>query len=717
MHLLLGLLLCSIACSISLYAQFSKPDTLYALRIQESITLDGELNESAWNKAIHITNFTQRELKENEPSTERTEVAVLYNDDNLYIGIYCFDSEPEKLIANQLQRDFPWWTQDNMNIVLDTYNDKRNAYLFVINPLGARADALVLNNGDGFNVDWHGVWDCRAKITKDGWFAELRIPFNTLKFTSADVQNWGINFERNIRRKREQVQWQGWSRDAQINNINRAGTLSGLSGLSSTNLIEFKPYLLGGAQFSPDGSPQIVRNVGGDINYLITPTLKLNITANTDFAQVEVDRVQVNLTRFNLFFPEKREFFLEGRDYFDFGLDGVSGFYSRRIGLPTNSSSETVPILGGVRLLGKAGDGTLGLLSMQTGRQDDIPSTNFTALSYRHDVFDNSFISVNATSKIEHGRQNFLYGTQFNYNTTHFLGDKNLTIGGAIAQSYTNDASQRTALSHNLYFNIPNNYVRLDGSWQRVERNFNPEVGFLFAGDNYQSFNLNHELRPRPSFLPWVQNLSFVPFRVNYFINDATGLFERMNYTIRPIGILTKSGEWFSVDYQIRADRPERAFTILNNTITPGEYWWHVVNLNFETFSGRVISGEASYSYGNFYSASRRDYYVAGVWRTNKYLTMSAEYSRNELQYVDARSAFSYIGSRLEFATSTRLFGSLFTQWSDNNNQLFFNLRINWIPILGADVFFVVNQVVDTKGVITLGATTVQTKVIWRFVM
>ncbi|MBL7997427.1 MAG: hypothetical protein JNL32_02200, partial [Candidatus Kapabacteria bacterium] len=454
-----------------------------------------------------------------------------------------------------------------------------------------------------------------------------------------------------------------------------------------------------------------------DINYLVTPTLKLNLTANTDFAQVEVDRVQVNLTRFNLFFPEKREFFLEGRDYFDFGLDGVSGFYSRRIGLPTNSSNQTVPILGGLRLLGKTGDGTLGVLSMQTGEQDGFASTNFTALSYRHDVLDNSFVSVNATSKLEPGRQNFVYGTQFNYNTTTFLGDKNLTLGGAVAQSYTSDAAQQTALAHNVYFTMPNNYVRLDGSWQRVGRDFNPESGFLFGGDNYQSFNLNHELRPRPSFLPWVQFMSFVPFRVNYFINDATGGFDRMNYTLRPIGFLTKSGDWFSVDYRIRADRPTRSFPMLNDSIRPGEYWFHTVNINAESFNGREVSGEVSYSYGTYYGAQSSEYYAAGVWRANRYVTVSAEYNRNELKFSNASSAFTFIGSRLELATSTRLFGSLFTQWNDANEQLFFNLRVNWIPILGADVFFVVNQAVDTKGQISLGTTSVQTKVIWRFVM
>jgi hypothetical protein len=701
----------------SLSAQKSLPDTLYALRISQAINLDGMLNEEVWQKAIHIKNFTQRELAENEPGTEPTEIAVVYDNDNLYLGIWCYDSEPDKLMANQLRRDFEWWTQDNMNIIIDTYNDKRNGYLFVINPLGARADALVLNNGDGFNTDWHGVWDCAAKITEKGWFAEVKIPFNTLKFTSAQIQNWGINFERNIRRKREQVQWQGWSRDASIDNVNRAGTLAGLQGLSSTNLIEIKPYALGGIQFNPSRNNDITGNIGGDINYLITPELKLNLTANTDFAQVEVDRVQVNLTRFNLFFPEKREFFLEGRDYFDFGLDGVSGFYSRRIGLPTNTSSETVPIYGGLRLLGKTGDATIGILSMQTGQKDEIPSTNFTAVSYRHDILESSFISANAVSKVEAGNTNLVYGTQFNYNTRHFLGDKNFTLGAAIAQSYTSNADQKTALSHNVYFFYPNNIVRLDGSWQRVEKNFNPETGFLFAGDDYQSFNLNHEIRPRPDFLPWIQYLSFIPFRGSYVINDRTGAFDRMNYSLRPIGFLTKSGEWFSVDYTIRADNPLSPFNIVGYTVQPREYWWHAININAETFNGRELSGEINYSYGGYYDGKRIDYTAAAVWRTNRFVSISADYSRNELIFGEQKRIINNFGSRINIATSTRLFGSLFTQWNDATEQIFLNFRMNWIPVLGADVFFVVNQAVNTQGKLTWGTTTIQSKFIWRFVI
>jgi len=236
-----SLLLFGFRTSQAAWAQVSEPNVIHAYPITEMIRTDGVLNEPAWDQAKHINNFTQRELNEGEPVTERTEVAILYDKRSLYIGFWGYDRDPKGLIARKMERDFDFDSEDCFELIIDTYNDDRNGYLFVINPNAAKADALVENNGRQVNKDWDGVWYVATRVTNEGWFAELMIPLSTLKFRSVPEQSWDINFERNIRRKREQVLWQGWSRDSELEQVNRAGALIGLNGLTSVNLLEIKP--------------------------------------------------------------------------------------------------------------------------------------------------------------------------------------------------------------------------------------------------------------------------------------------------------------------------------------------------------------------------------------------------------------------------------------------------------------------------------------------
>jgi len=367
-----------------------------------------------------------------------------------------------------------------------------------------------LDNGRNMNIAWDGVWTVKTSINSKGWFAEFQIPFSTLKFESAAGQTWGINFERNIRRKREQVLWQGWSRDAGIEQVSRAGVLTGISGIGTVSLIELKPYGSGGIAKFSGKSVNGVSRTGADINYLITPTMKLNITTNTDFAQVESDRAQVNLTRFSLFYPEKREFFLEGRNYFNFGLGhSIQPFYTRRIGL--TPERKEVPIIGGVRFLGKRGAATLGGMSIQTAAKDTIPGTNYTVLRWKQDILEQSNFGLIGVGKTESGRKNLVYGIDFLYSTATLFGDKNMSVGGALAQSYTSDAVSKTGMAHRLFFYLPNDFIDFSAIWDRSARNFNPETGFL-RRTNYQMYNADLRIKPRPKFLPWIQRFVFKPF-------------------------------------------------------------------------------------------------------------------------------------------------------------------------------------------------------------
>lgn len=699
------------------FSQISYPNKITALKIEEPIRLDGNLDESAWQKAEHISNFTQRELNEGLPATEKTEVAILYNDNNLYIGVWCYDSEPSKIIANRMKRDFEFDKDDNFEVILDTYHDKRNAYLFVTNPNGARADVLVQNNGQSTNRSWDGVWNVKTTITSAGWFAEFEIPFSTLKFKSSKELVWGVNFERNIRRKREQDLWQGWSRDSDLMQVIRAGTLVGLQDINSTTLVEFKPYGIAGVEKKAGDKNSVVSNVGGDINYLIKPMVKLNITFNTDFAQVESDELQVNLSRFSLFYPEKREFFLEGQDYFNFGLGhSIRPFYSRRIGLAPDRSK--IPISAGVRLLGKIRNSTLGGMSIQTAAKDSIPSTNYTVLRWRQDVFRESTVGLIGVSKIEPGRKNIVYGADFLYSTSELFGDKNLSVGGAIAQSYTSDRKNKMNLAHRIFIYYPNDLVDFSAVWDGADENFNPETGFM-RRTNYQMFNADLRIKPRPKFLPWIQRLVFKPFDFNYYINNSTGEMQSLWTEFRLLGFTTKSGEFFESNFQRKAENLKEDFEIHEGIVIPkGEYWFSNYELQFATFEGRPVYGFFFINWGNFYTGKRTKWSVRSVFQLSKHINLSSNFTRNIITLPQGNFTVNEFGERINLALSPNLFGSVYGQWNNDDDEVLVNFRVNWIPTPGANFYFVINQSFTTKDNGWRSKnTTILTKLIWRFVL
>lgn len=704
-------------CGHRLYAQVSLPDTIQAFKTHEHIVLDGVLNEPDWQKAQFIHNFTQRELKEGQPATEKTRVAVLFDDKTLYIGVWCYDDATDKLIVRSVKRDFDFDNDDNFKIILDTYGDKRNGYLFVTNPFGARFDAMVINNGQKENEDWNGVWNVKTKVTHNGWFAEFEIPFSTLRFRVHNKQAWGVNFERDIRRKREEVLWQGWSRNARIEQVTRAGTLTGIHDVSKTTLIELKPYGITGIQLSKGDKPLTTGNIGGDINYLITPTIKLNLTVNTDFAQVESDRIQVNLTRFSLYYPEKREFFLEGKNYFDFNMGySIRPFYSRRIGIAPDRSP--VPIIGGVRLMGKTGRTTLAGLSIQTSREDSLPSTQYSVLRWRQDVGKNSSIGIIGVGKFLPGRKNLVYGTDFLYSTSELKGGRNLSAGGSIAQSYTSDGVRKKGTAQYLFVEYPNDKLDFSAVWNRSGEGFNPETGFL-RRKNYQMYSMDMHIKPRPVWLPWIRRLVFKPFDFNYYIDDATKKMQSLWTEFRPLGFTTKSGEFFEFNIQRKGENLTRDFEIHNGIIIPvGEYWFTDWELQFETFQGRPLYGATFVNWGGFYNGHRTVWENEVSLKINRYVVVRADYSRNDISLPGGSFVVHEMGGRLDVAVNPDLFGSLFGQWNNEDNEILLNFRINWIPKPGTNFYFVVNQMYDTSGdSLNLVNTVIQTKLIWRFVI
>ncbi|MFN8256252.1 MAG: DUF5916 domain-containing protein [Bacteroidales bacterium] len=697
------------------FAQKSEPSVIEATRINEKITLDGLLNEAAWQNNSAITNFTQRDPVEGAPVSESTKVMFLYDDMNLYIGLWAYDSDASKIAAKQMKRDFLWGGDDNFEILISTYNDKRNAYLLVTNPNGARADVLVSSNMD-FNRDWNGVWDVRTRRNNEGWFAEYIIPLTTLRFAKLEEQLWGLNMERNIRHKNEQANWQGWSRDYELETLGQMGTMKGLKNLPVRKIIELKPFITGGFQNTSDNGSENLIKIGGDLNYLLSPTLKLNLTANTDFSQVESDRAQINLTRFSLYLPEKRDFFLEDKKNLEFGLDqSTQLFYTRRIGLDNGTQ---IPILGGARVTGKAGKSNLGFLSMQTAAKDSIPTTNYTVFRLRQDVLKESTVGMIVTAKNDSGHYNYVYGIDADYRSSELFGDKVLAFGGSYTQSFTSDSSNIQNSAYAAYLMYPNDLVEFSLSTTSVPNGYNPEVGFV-RRTNYTVYNAEFSLKPRPKNIPWIRQFDFKPFEINYYNTASTGKKETVSFEFRPLGIEFTSGDLFEFNYQHSFDRLDEDYNIFNETYIPaGEYSFDNLELQFESYSGRSFYGGAGYRWGDFYTGRNNSLEMMLAWNVNKHLNLSADWIRNDIDLETGSFTTHEVGGRIEYALTPKIYTSLFGHWNNEENELLFNYRFNLIPKIGSDFYFVVNQAFSTENQ-TLSPlyTVVMLKLVWRFVL
>jgi hypothetical protein len=703
-----------------LKAQDTNNNKLQANFIDEPIKIDGNLNKSVWQNAAKISDFTQRELIQGAKSTEKTEVAILFSNDKMYVGIWCYDNQPKEIIAKENKRDFNYNIDDNFIFIIDTYNDKRNGFMFVTNPNGARADLQVFNNGGSTNIFWNGVWNVKTTVNSEGWFAEMEIPLYTLKYrANIKDQVWGINFERNIRRKREQVRWKAWNRNNRIEQVNLAGELQGLNKLSNKKFIEIKPYSIGGGE-KTNTKLRPVGNIGGDVNYLITPTYRLNLTFNTDFAQVEADQQQVNITRFPLFFPELREFFLEGEDYFNFGFGGnrIIPFYTRKIGL--NEQRQTVPIIAGARILGKENRQTLGLMSLQTAETPSQLSTNYTTASWRQDIGKQSVIGAMTTHKIDKNTWHSTTGVNGRYSTSKFLGNKNLDVGGAYIQSHEHNTKfNRQAYAYRAFVHYQNDFLTIFASNQKSPAAFNPEMGLMRRRDFKESFALIN-LKPRPKkWLKWIRQFDFVPTGLTYTQYNTDKSVQSFEYQIRYLGFETKKGEKIGFDYKIMAEGLKDSFSISEGVLIPDStYWWRQYEFEISTFSGRTLSMYNKFITGQFYDGNSLQTTSEVLWRANKHFNLLVRYNHNNVKLPSGSFQINLLSTRLEYAVNPMVFGSVLSQWNSAADEFSMNFRLQIIPKVGTDFYFIVNQIYDTSsGTFNHIRTTVLGKLVWRFML
>jgi Domain of unknown function (DUF5916) len=673
-----------------------------AVRTPSAIRIDGRLDESIYAATEAIEGFVQQEPDEGEPATERTEAWVLFDDDHVYVAARCWETQPARRVANEMRRDTNQLRQnDTFAVLFDTFHDRRNGYLFYANPIGGLADSQITDEGPP-NVDWNTVWNVKTGRFDGGWTIEMAIPFKSLRYQAGRDQTWGINLRRVVRWKNE------WSYLAQVPRalttfrgilkVSSAATLVGLEVPSGSRNLELKPYALAGVATDNTVTPRAVNDgdarVGADIKYVVTQNLTADVTLNTDFAQVEVDEQQVNLTRFNLFFPEKRDFYLENLGVFAFagrasaGLAAGSGdtpylFFSRRIGL--DRLRET-PQLAGGRLTGKVGATTLGLLNVQTGDNDavGVEGANFTVLRAKRDILRRSSIGAMYTHRtVTPGREGSNSGFGIDATFSFF---ENLRFDTYLAGTRTKNRPTDD-LSYRGFFDYNADRWGVQAERLVVEPNFLPEIGFLRRTDMRRNFGLVR-FSPRPTGVPHVRKLTFQS-SVNYTTNNQNRLDTReLGATFQTEFV---NSDVASIGYVDNFERLVLPFNVSTGVNIPiGTYDFHTLQMSYAAGQQRRVSGTVVFEMGKFYSGDRRTIAVNGArMQVTPQISLEPTLSINDVDLSEGSFVATVIRNRATYTITPRMFVSGIVQYNSTNESLGSNLRLRWEYAPGSELFVV----------------------------
>ena len=674
----------------------AEPPSLTALRIEEPIRVDGALDDAAWQQAEVSGPFTQHEPKPGYPSTERTEVRVVFTKSTLYIGIRALSSQPETIIARELQRDGTLYRDDSVIVFLDTFDDDRNAYFFETNANGARVDALITDEGRDFNIEWDGVWDSAGRRTPEGWESEIAIPFASLRF--APGSDWGFNVRRLIRGNSEEAFWAPILLDANLFTVSRYGRLTGLADLQPSFNLRVKPFAVASQDdlSRGPGDSEEDLELGGDLKWGITRSLSLDLTYNTDFAEVEVDDQQVNLTRFSLFFPEKREFFLENAGIFAFGPSPLTsgtplyeGFFSRRIGI--GPRGLVVPVDAGVRLTGRVGEWSLGLADVQTEAVDTIPGTrqtvpedNWSVVRVKRNVGRRSSIGMLATNRESAGSDyNRTFGVDGNFNPT-----RKLRISGYLSQS-DDPGRQEEDWAGGVEAAWGGPLWDWGFAFNQIGEDYNPESGFLLRrGIRHYKPDVSYE--PRPDW-PGVRNLIFGAF--GDIFTDTEDDLETVDTTVSLFGIRLKSDDEAILSAGFNYEKLNVPFNIFPGVvIPPGEYHFNEGGLSFATNSSRLLSANGVVAVGDFFDGEHVSGYLTVGVRANRFVRTDTTWSFNDVELPGGAFSTNIVRQRIGVALTSNVFANTYLQYNDAADLVSINLRFNWIYRPGSDLYVVFNQ-------------------------
>jgi len=651
------------------------------------VELDGRLDEAAWAQAEPIGPLTQSEPDEGAPPSEATEVRVLRHDDHLYFGIRCFDRDPSRVVATKMGRDGELGGDDHVMIVLDTFADRRNGFFFAVNPRGARAEGQIANNSEELNFDWDGIWDASARVDGEGWTAELAVPFKTLRF-KADIAAWGLNVQRYVARRQEIDRWTAPRRDVWISNLSEAGRLEGLDGARQGRGLDVRPYLSGG---EADGRGEW--KMGGDLFKNLTPNLTASLTVNTDFAETEADDRQVNLTRFPLFYPEKRSFFLEGAGIYEAASLGSNNsdilpFYSRRIGL---YRGEEVPILAGLKLSGRVERWNVGLLDVETGRVDDLGlgRQNLLAARVSRNLFRQSFVGALVTHGNPSGAGgNTLAGVDARFATSAFRGGENLSLD-LYAFVTDDEASGRKGHAWGGKLDYPNDLWDVALSFKEIGDEFRPALGFV-SRTGIRKTNTKADFMPRPGRLG-IRQL-FLEVSLQY-VTDTAGRTLDWMAIASPLGFQTESGEAVRLEWVPQFERLDEPFEIQPGIVIPaGDYRYTAWIAEIETAERRRWVGEVEARWGSFYDGdlTRLEARIALKPSPHALVGLEGEWSRGELPA--GQFTARVLAGRLEVNFSPNLGWSNLVQYDSDSRELGFQSRLRWRIRPGSDLFVVFNR-------------------------
>ena len=689
-----------------------------ARRVDAPPLLDGDvLNDPVWEGVTPATGFRQTAPDEGRPASERTEVRVVFTDDTIYFGVVCYDRDPGAIIVTDSRRDSSLADSDSFQLILDTFLDRQNGFVFGTSPSGQEYDGQLVNEGaggsgmgrggtsfgagGGFNLNWDGVWQVRTATSDIGWSAEFAIPFRTIRFPAGRAQTWGVNFQRNIRRRNELAYWAPLPRQFDLFRVSLAGRLAGVEapeGLWRT--LQITPYVVGEAvqHAGPDArGTTMLGDFGGDLKYGVTSGVALDLTANTDFAQVEVDQQQINLDRFNLFFPEKRPFFLENAGAFTVANSGGAAFndpsqtelfFSRRIGIA--SDGHAIPIIGGARLSGKVSDTvTVGLLNMQTAASGGIPSNNFGVARVRRDLPNRSsigglFVNRQATGELAGDDD---YNRTFGFDGRWGFGQNGIVSGFAARTETPGRVGGDHAYDMAVDYNAQAWRVR--AGYMEMGDNFNPEVGFVRRrGFRRVDGGIFYTWRP-DDFLKLQELRPHVTF--NRFWNYDRGYIES--------SLLHMDNFWEFEDssvaitaWNVRKESVIESFPISGVPVLPGSYDWNEASLSYSSDRSAPVNAGFRFQGSGFFGGTLRSYGPSFGVRHGETLNLLLNWSRNHIDLPAGHVVTNLVSTRVAWNFSPRVFAQGLLQYNDSDELWSVNLRFGWLQDANTGLFLVYNE-------------------------
>jgi Domain of unknown function (DUF5916) len=682
------------SCTVCLSEEMSRPE-LPASSVFTDIPMDGTLTQPEWSTVHGIDGLTMVEPKEGARPSAQTIVKVLANPKEIILGIWCKDPDAKRIVSFSKERDADLTRQDHIKIVLDGFQDGTSGYVFVVNPSGARYDALIISGGSDEDKNWDGIWEAAASVDQAGWKAEIKIPIQTLTFKKS-LRSWNFNIERRIQRFQETDRWASPQQDYLVTQTSRAGLLTELPDFSLGWGLTVRPAeTAGGGHPGPGEDTKFDNHPSLDVWQRLGPNLLSSLTVNTDFAETEADTRQINLTRFPVFFPEKRTFFLEGSDIFDFGLGlgtDLIPFFSRKIGLigEDPDSQQEVPLDVGGKLNGRIGQTNVGALVVRTRDVEGlVPNTTLGVLRVRQNVLEESSIGMIATAGDPFGiPDSYLTGTDFTYRTSRLFTDKNFQAGvWGILMDRSDLNGSRDAYGFRVAY--PNDLWDIFFDYKFIDNSFQPSLGFV-PRDNSKIYGYRTAYQPRPERFHIRQ--MFEEFETLY-ITDLKNKWESYEVFTAPVNWRLESGDRFEFNFIWQGERLDEPFEISNGvTIPTGSYEWMRYRFEIQTAEKRKIRGIVTWGFGDFYDGTLNRIEYDTFWNPSGLLSFEflGEHDHGVMNEGDFTE--DLVGTRVGVNLSPDLQVSSFLQYDTGGKSFGTNTRMRWTIRPTIDLFVIYNH-------------------------